>query len=78
MLDTRSLRINDEANLNVHREPFAPRPIELFEQDLTRRQRVTVERFAERPWYHRVGELLTVWLSPQWQGRPAACPAIPR
>jgi cardiolipin synthase len=41
--DNRSLRLNDEANLNVYDAEFAARASTVFEQDLKRARRITYE-----------------------------------
>jgi cardiolipin synthase len=60
--DTRSFRLNDEANLNVYDGEFARRQVEIFEQDLARSRRITLEEWENRPWTeklwdHTVGRL---------------------
>jgi cardiolipin synthase A/B len=47
--DNRSLRLNDEANLNVRDEEFAGRLAEEFDRDLTRSRRVTLQQWQNRP-----------------------------
>jgi cardiolipin synthase len=47
--DNRSFRLNDEANLNVYDESFAAEMTRVFEKDLARSRRITVERWQERP-----------------------------
>jgi cardiolipin synthase len=64
--DTRSFRLNDEANLNVMDAAFAARQIEVFEQDLAHARRVTFDEWAARPWHEKLmeeaAELLEVQL----------------
>ena len=48
--DNRSFAINDEANLNAYGGAFARRQIAIFEQDLARSRRVTLEEWRDRPW----------------------------
>jgi cardiolipin synthase len=48
--DSRSLRLNDEANLNILSAPFARRQIEIFEQDLEQSNPITLEAWRRRPW----------------------------
>jgi len=52
--DTRSFRLNDEANLNVLDHDFAQRQLADFEKDLKRSRRVTYEEWANRPWTAKV------------------------
>jgi len=47
--DTRSFRLNDEANLNVYDREFAERQMAIFEEDLQRSRRVTYDEWAARP-----------------------------
>jgi cardiolipin synthase len=54
--DTRSFRLNDEANLNVLDRDFAQRQVADFENDLKRTRRVTYEDWANRPWTAKVSD----------------------
>ncbi len=45
--DVRSFRLNDEANLNVYDPKFAARQVEVFERDLAKTRRVTLEAVAD-------------------------------
>lgn len=47
--DSRSFRLNDEANLNIHDAEFAAAMVEDFEADLTRARQVTLEAWRARP-----------------------------
>ena len=47
--DSRSFRLNDEANLNVYDDVVATRQTAIFEDDLKRSRRVTFEEWANRP-----------------------------
>lgn len=51
--DTRSFSINDEANMNVYDAAFARRQIEVFEQDLERSRRITLEEWQGRSWWDK-------------------------
>lgn len=53
-LDNRSLRLNEEANLNVLDEEFATRHIRIFEEDKSRSRRVTLEDWRQRPWGEKI------------------------
>jgi cardiolipin synthase len=60
--DTRSFSTNDEANLNVYDRPFAAQQLSIFEQDLKRSRRISLEEwerrpFSERLWEHTMGLL---------------------
>jgi cardiolipin synthase len=48
--DSRSFRLNDEANLNVYDQVFARGQAAVFEQDKARSNRITLEQWQSRPW----------------------------
>ena len=54
--DSRSFRLNDEANLNIYNRPFAARQIEIFEDDLKKSRRITYAAWRERPWGEKILE----------------------
>ena len=62
--DNRSFALNDEANLNVFDAAFAARQVEVFEQDLERAQRVTLEQWRNRPLSEKLIEPLMAMTSP--------------
>ena len=47
--DSRSFRLNDEANLNVYDSAMAARQTTVFEDDLKRSRRVALEEWTHRP-----------------------------
>ena len=47
--DERSFRLNDEANLNVYNREFAAQQEVIFEQDLKRARRITLQEWQDRP-----------------------------
>jgi cardiolipin synthase len=58
--DSRSFRLNDEANLNIHDREFAQRQLADFESDLRSSRRITYQEWADRPlrekaWEHFLG-----------------------
>ena len=60
--DTRSFSTNDEANLNVYDRRFAAEQLSIFEQDLKRSRRISLEEwegrpFSEKLWEHTMGLL---------------------
>ena len=60
--DTRSFSTNDEANLNVYDREFALAQVRIFDADLERSRRVTLEEWRQRPfaeklWEHAMGLL---------------------
>ncbi len=58
-IDSRSFRLNDEANLNVYSESFAAEQVRQFEEDKKRSRRVTYEEWRGRSLLDRSLEVLT-------------------
>ncbi|PPU57582.1 cardiolipin synthase B [Xanthomonas codiaei] len=56
--DIRSFRLNDEASLNVYDRALAARMTEVFERDLQRAERYTLQRWLARPLRQKLGEKL--------------------
>ena len=54
--DSRSFRLNDEANLNIYNAEFAKRQTEIFEADKARSRRVTYEEWKRRPLHEKILE----------------------
>jgi cardiolipin synthase len=54
--DSRSFRINDEANLNIVSAAFARQQIEIFEEDFRRSKPMTLEAWRGRPWQEKALE----------------------
>jgi cardiolipin synthase len=63
--DMRSFRLNDEANLNVYDATFAQKLTEVFEQDLKRSQRITLQAWLHRPFIEKIMENAAAALSSQ-------------
>ena len=63
--DSRSFSVNDEANLNVYDRDFAQAQARIFEEDLKRSRRVTLEEWEKRPWTERLWERTAALLSSQ-------------
>jgi cardiolipin synthase len=63
--DNRSFRLNDEANLNIYDAEFAGRVTAVFEQDLRRSRRITLEMWQDRPWREKLLEKASALLSTQ-------------
>ncbi len=57
-LDNRSLRLNAEANLNVHDEKFAKAHEELFAKDRDASQEITLKAWRQRPMREKVWGML--------------------
>ncbi len=47
--DTRSFRLNDEANLNIYAADFARRQIEVFNADLSQSRQISLNAWQRRP-----------------------------
>jgi cardiolipin synthase len=54
--DARSFSVNDEANLNVYDAGFAAEQARIFEADLKRSKRVSLEEWENRPWAEKLWE----------------------
>jgi cardiolipin synthase len=63
--DTRSFSTNDEANLNVLDSGFAAVQRTVFERDLARSRRITLEEWQQRPWTEKLWEHTAGLLSSQ-------------
>ena len=64
-MDNRSFRLNDEANVNVLDRNFAIEQSRLFDADLQKSHRVTLQEWENRPWIERFNEALAQVLAPQ-------------
>jgi cardiolipin synthase len=62
--DPRSFHLNDEANLNVYDADFARRMTEVFEADLRRSKRITLQEWQARPASEKLRERMSTWLRP--------------
>ncbi len=58
-LDERSLRLNDEATLNVYGKDFAQTQIDLFDSDLKQSRQISLAEWQARP----LSEKVTDWLA---------------
>ena len=63
--DSRSFKLNDEANLNVLDHGFAVAQRAIFEQDLADAQVVSLEQWANRPWREKLFEKLSAAMADQ-------------
>ena len=63
--DNRSFSLNDEANLNVYDAAFAARQTRVFEDDLSRAHRITLQEWQDRPLTEKALERLTSLLGSQ-------------
>ncbi len=62
--DPRSFHLNDEANLNVYDTAFTAQLTRVFEADLARCRRVTLEDWQRRPPLEKARERMTALLAP--------------
>jgi cardiolipin synthase len=63
--DSRSFRLNDEANLNVLDPELAAELVDHFEEDKRRAHRVTLESWLERPWQEKAKDRLAALIRAQ-------------
>ena len=63
--DNRSFSLNDEANLNVLDHDFAQEQIGIFEDDLRRSKKVTLQAWSNRPWLEKAGDRLASLIGAQ-------------
>jgi cardiolipin synthase len=63
--DSRSFRLNDEANLNIYEREFAQRQLRDFEADLKKSRRITLEEWTHRPWTEKAWEHFLALFGPQ-------------
>jgi cardiolipin synthase len=64
-IDTRSFRLNDEANLNVYDADFARALTEVFEQDLKHTRQITLQAWLHRPLTEKIMENAAAALASQ-------------
>ncbi|WP_348643020.1 hypothetical protein [Mesorhizobium sp. B2-6-5] len=64
-MDERSLRLNDEASLNVYGRDFANTQIDLFNQDLGRSRQITLAEWEARPLREKISDWLASRLRSQ-------------
>jgi cardiolipin synthase len=63
--DTRSFRLNDEANLNVYDAQFARQVTAVFERDLQHTQQITLAMWRDRPFKEKIMENAAAALASQ-------------
>jgi cardiolipin synthase len=63
--DSRSFRLNDEANLNLYDEAFAKRQLAQFEEDLGRARRITLHEWETRPLWQKGWDHTVAFFGPQ-------------
>ncbi|MHB9838831.1 cardiolipin synthase [Paraburkholderia terrae] len=63
--DSRSFKLNDEANLNIYDEAFARRQTQIFANDLAKSKRVTLDDWNRRPWTRKLVDRAVALLDSQ-------------
>ena len=63
--DDRSFRLNDEANLNIYDQDFAAAQTRVFEEDLAKSKRVTLQEWESRPLRERAAETVSRLMASQ-------------
>jgi cardiolipin synthase len=63
--DSRSFRLNDEANLNVYDADFAKQQTAQFEEDLKKSRRVTYEEWKSRPIWVKAWDHIVAFFGPE-------------
>ncbi|MBP0589812.1 cardiolipin synthase [Paraburkholderia sp. LEh10] len=63
--DSRSFKLNDEANLNIYDAAFARRQMQIFADDLAKSKRVTLADWNSRSWAEKLVDRVVALLDPQ-------------
>ena len=63
--DERSFRLNDEANLNIYDAAFAKEQVAVFEADLAKSKRITLDMWEARPLREKIAEKFASLLDSQ-------------
>jgi cardiolipin synthase len=63
--DSRSFRLNDEANLNVYDAQFAHAQLAQFEADLAKTRRITLREWETRPLWQKAWDRTVAFFGPQ-------------
>jgi cardiolipin synthase len=63
--DSRSFRLNAEANLNVYEPEFARRQTALFEEDLKKSRRITYHEWKTRPLWQKAWDNVVAFFGPE-------------
>ncbi len=62
--DDRSMRLNDEANVNVYDAGFAIQQTAIFDEDIKKSRRITYAQWQQRPWQEKLWEHIASHLGP--------------
>ncbi|BCF88331.1 MULTISPECIES: cardiolipin synthase [Paraburkholderia] len=63
--DSRSFKLNDEANLNIYDAAFARRQTQIFADDLAKSKRITLDDWNRRPWTRKLVDRVVALLDSQ-------------
>jgi cardiolipin synthase len=63
--DSRSFKLNDEANLNIYDAAFARRQTQIFADDLAKSRRITLDDWKRRPWTRKLVDRVVALLDSQ-------------
>jgi len=63
--DSRSFKLNDEANLNIYDAEFARRQTQIFADDLAKSKRITLDDWNRRPWTSKLVDRVVALLDSQ-------------
>ncbi|BCF97074.1 hypothetical protein PPGU19_016430 [Paraburkholderia sp. PGU19] len=63
--DSRSFKLNDEANLNIYDAKFARLQTQIFADDLAKSKRVTLDDWNRRPWTRKLVDRAVALLDSQ-------------
>jgi cardiolipin synthase len=63
--DSRSFKLNDEANLNIYDAAFARRQTQIFANDLAKSKRITLDDWNRRPWTRKLVDRVVALLDSQ-------------
>jgi cardiolipin synthase len=63
--DSRSFKLNDEANLNIYDRDFARQQTAIFDEDVTHAKRITLDDWRRRPLFEKLLERVVALLDSQ-------------
>jgi cardiolipin synthase A/B len=63
--DSRSFKLNDEANLNIYDRDFAKQQTAIFNEDIGKSQQITLDIWKHRPWSEKLIEKVIPLLDSQ-------------
>jgi cardiolipin synthase len=62
--DDRSMRLNDESNVNIYDADFAKSQTRIFIDDMAKSRRITYQQWLHRPWNEKAWEYVASLLGP--------------